>query len=46
MSIKWWVIISATSVSVYASRGNIILLFLENKSYFLKQEIDLAILEK
>lgn len=45
-SIKWWVIISATSVSVYASRGNIILLFLENKSYFLNQEIELAILKK
>lgn len=43
MSIKWWVIISATSDSVYASRRKIILLFLENRSYFLNQEIEATI---
>lgn len=45
MSIKWWVIISAISVSVYASRENIILLFLENRSYFLNKEIELSVLK-
>lgn len=40
LSIKSWVIISTTSVSIYASRGNIILLFLQNKNYLLNQEIE------
>lgn len=46
MSVKWWAELFLLLQLVFMPAGNIILLFLENKSYFLKQEIDLAILEK